>query len=115
MRVNCKLGGAFIGATLFLALLPLAAHAGGDEGKTHKIVIEEFSFMPEAITVRVGDSVEWVNTDPVPHTATEKNRAWDTDMMRKNEIGKMTFTTPGVIEYKCDYHPIMSGKIIVEE
>ena len=36
----------------------------------HQVVIENSSYNPPSVTIRPGDSVTWVNKDPVPRTVT---------------------------------------------
>src|SRR3954454_11044094 len=82
-------------------------------------------FDPATVTVRVGDTVQWMNTDAVvPHTATEDHGLWDLD----GTYGATPFNPPGfgpgetrsrVFEagtqhYYCRVHPAqMHGVIAV--
>lgn len=54
----------------FALELALAASAVAKEPKDHRMVIvpEEDRFTPFALTIRVGDTVEWVNNDTDDHT-----------------------------------------------
>ena len=38
--------------------------------RTHTVKIEGMAFVPATLEVSVGDTVEWINEDLVPHTAT---------------------------------------------
>src|SRR5687768_3209677 len=81
-------------------------------------------FSPARVTVPVGGTVRWTNTDPVvPHTATEKHHLWD--------LGGAYGATPanpsgfgpgasvlrvfeaGTHEYFCRVHPTMLGVVAV--
>ena len=46
-------------------------------GETVQIAITNLAFSPSEITVKVGDTVVWVNGDFVDHTATDKGNAFD--------------------------------------
>ena len=69
-------------------------------------------YEPRQITVRVGDTVEWMNGDIVAHTATAKDRSWDVNILPQRS-GRMVMNAPGTISYFCRYHPNMKGEIIV--
>src|SRR5438445_9393920 len=43
----------------------------------HRIVINRFQYQPPVLEISAGDTVEWVNQDIVPHTATAVSRSWD--------------------------------------
>jgi len=110
MRIlNCKRG-AFA-AALLLALafaLPGAARAAQLEVK-----IDNFTFGPQKLTVKVGDTVTWINEDDIPHTVVSvgkfRSKALDTE-----DKYAFTFTTAGTYEYFCGLHPHMQGSIVVE-
>ena len=40
-----------------------------------KVEIDNFNFEPKELTVKVGETVMWINHDDVPHTATVKARS----------------------------------------
>lgn len=64
--------------TLGLALAPGASAATSNVKATGNAVTGGLSFTPQDITVAVGDTVRWTNTDLlVPHTATEAHGLWD--------------------------------------
>src|SRR4051812_274738 len=56
-----------------------AAPAPSTQADIHQIVIDNFTFAPEELTVPAGTTVTWVNHDDVPHTATSsaKPRAFN--------------------------------------
>lgn len=83
--------------------------------QTHRIVIEKFKFVPERLTIKKGDTVEWINRDFVPHIATAKDKSWESANMAKDEIGKVTLSKLGSHPYICRYHPHMIGEIIVND
>lgn len=107
-----KIGGALLSAAFITILFLQPAHAE-DKQRVHQVMIQKFKFVPDTLTIRKGDQVVWVNQDFAPHTATEKNDAWDTDRLNKNESFKIDFSAAGEIDYFCRFHPNMRGKIIV--
>jgi plastocyanin len=91
-----------------LALL-ISAHAG-NAGEIVKVTISDLAFSPAEITVKVGDTVEWVNKDFIDHTATATNGDWDVAIPAGQSAGQL-ITKTGTISYFCRAHPDMTGKI----
>jgi len=107
-----SLRGALLGATFLLSSLIFAASA--EEGPTvHQVVIEGFAFTPPVLTIAQGDSVEWINRDIVPHTATDDDTTWDSGNLDSGQAGRVVFDTVGTHRYLCVYHPVMQGRIVV--
>jgi plastocyanin len=53
----------------------------------HQVVIENSSYNPQSITIKPGDSVTWVNKDPVPRTVTSWIIWFDEDEVAHIFIG----------------------------
>lgn len=105
-------GGALAGAAIGVSWTGMASSASP---QTHCVDVRAFGFEPAMLTIRPGDSVEWVNHDLAPHTATEVDWAWDTGEMTKGDSRTVAFNQPGSVEYFCVFHPHMKGRITVEE
>ncbi len=110
MKVRNSVRGG-LAAALLLALasaLPGTAHAAQLEVK-----IDNFTFGPQKLTAKVGDTVTWTNEDDIPHTVVStghfRSKALDTA-----DKYSFTFTAPGTFEYFCGLHPHMQGTIVVE-
>ena len=71
-------------------------------------------FVPEALTVKSGDSVVWVNTDLFPHTATSESGGFDSQQIPASESWRHTFGKKGDFSYVCTLHPTMKAAIKVE-
>ena len=96
----------------FAAVLLLAtptAHAA-DAG----VAIDNFTFGPQELHVKVGTTVIWVNRDDIPHTVTSTTLAFRSKALDTNDKFSFTFTTPGSYKYFCSLHPHMTGTIVVE-
>jgi plastocyanin len=83
----------------------------GDEG---------YSYQPDTIQVKVGDTVTWTNTDDALHTVTsgsgtDQNMGaeFDSGMMATGKTFEHTFTAAGEYSYFCVIHPDMVGKVTV--
>ena len=91
-------------------LLPLGRTAQAEE---IKVTIDNFTFAPQELKVKVGDTVTWTNHDDIPHTVVSagkfRSKAMDTD-----NAFSFTFTSAGDYKYFCSLHPHMTGMIKVE-
>lgn len=85
------------------------AHAAGDPAVT----IADFHFSPRATTVRVGDTITWINSGPSSHSATATNGGFDTGILRRGQSASHTFAAAGTFTYYCRIHPFMHGTIVV--
>jgi plastocyanin len=79
---------------------------------TIKVTIDKLQFTPTQVSARVGDAIEWVNSDFVAHTATARNKDWDVTLPAKG-IGMIVLQHAGDIDYFCRFHPNMTGRISV--
>jgi len=78
-----------------------------------QVTIDNFTFTPAELKVKVGDTVTWTNHDDIPHTAVSagkfRSKTMDTD-----DKFSFTFTSAGDYKYFCSLHPHMTGMIKVE-
>jgi plastocyanin len=80
------------------------------------VSISDFAFSPNSLTIRVGDTVEWMNTVSTNHTTTSDSgdpASWDSGPLGLNATYSVTFTKPGTYTYHCSIHPFMTGTITV--
>ena len=91
-------------------LLPLGVRAHAEEVK---VTIDNFTFEPAQLAVKVGTTVTWTNRDDIPHTVVSagkfRSKTMDTD-----GTFTFTFTSAGEYKYFCSLHPHMTGTIKVE-
>ncbi len=80
----------------------------------HEVIINDFSYEPDTLNVKVGDAVVWKNEGKFPRSATCKG-FFDTRMISPGESESVIFEK----EFSCDYfasnYPLMKGRITVEE
>ncbi len=98
-----------LGAMAGLLLAASVARAANIE-----VTIDNFSFNPQQVTVKAGDTVTWVNHDDIPHTATSKTGVFRSKALDTDDKFSFTFATPGSYAYFCALHPHMTGSIVVE-
>lgn len=77
----------------------------------HTIQIKGLSFIPEEIAIGVGDQITWVNEDDDDHDL--KSDVFDAPPMHKGQTFSFTFPQSDVIEYRCQIHTYMRGRITV--
>ncbi len=113
--------------SVFLMIFSLTAPSFGET--THIVkMTNDYEFVPSSLTIKKGDSVEWVVTGTRPHevasgtvTLTEDGREgvpdglWDSGKMASGSF-TYTFNTTGTFPYYCDSHVDvgMIGEIKVE-
>ena len=77
------------------------------------VTIDNFTFSPAVLTVKLGTTVTWKNHDDIPHTVVSagkfRSKTMDTD-----GTFSFTFTAPGDYKYFCSLHPHMTGMVKVE-
>ena len=100
--------------TLTAAARLLAADLPADAKAGFTVKIDNFSFMPQTLTVRAGTTVTWVNKDDVPHTVTSNDKKFKSRALDTDEKFSFTFSAPGTNSYFCSVHPHMTGRIIVQ-
>jgi plastocyanin len=78
------------------------------------VKIDNFVFGPQTITVPVGTTVTWTNSDDIPHTAVSTDGVFKSKVMDTDEKFSYTFTKAGTYAYYCSVHPKMTGQIVVK-
>ena len=107
------LSGRFTPARLITTLIVIAAACSRPDPRAHAVEIRGFAFAPAELTVAAGDTVVWTNADFVPHTATGRERGWDSRTINANGSWRFVAAAPGRYEYYCVFHPTMKAVVIV--
>ena len=105
---------AFFAAALALLCWSMgpAAAADAPKGAAHTVAIDGTNFQLAMLTVKVGDSVTWVNKDPFPHTSI--TGGFDSHEIAPGKSWKYTATKKGEFAYICNFHPTMKAMLKVE-
>jgi plastocyanin len=77
------------------------------------VKIRNFKFEPAKLTTAVGKTVQFINLDEEPHTATAMNGAFDSKALDTNQTWSYTAIKPGTYPYICSIHPFMKGTLTV--
>src|SRR4051794_35859816 len=79
----------------------------------HVVEIKQMKFTPEALDVKKGDTVVWVNHDIVAHDVTEEtNKAWSSSSLAPGKSWRMVVTSNA--NYYCAIHRVMKGKLLLK-
>ena len=89
-----------------------AAMAAPPDGA--QVVIKDFMFSPNAVTIKAGSTVTWSNKDDEPHTVVSDAGLFRSGAMDTDESFSFTFDKPGTYHFTCSIHPRMVGTITVE-
>ncbi|MCL5072573.1 MAG: cupredoxin family copper-binding protein [Actinobacteria bacterium] len=100
-------------ATTATATTATAATTAGGAGAKNEISIQGNAFNPDSLTVKVGETVTWINNDSYAHTVTAKTGEFDSGNMASGAEFSFTFDKEGTIDYICGIHTFMTGKIVV--
>lgn len=98
------------------AVAPTAAAPAGSAAPagTTTVVMRNFLFAPDTITVPAGATVTVVNQDGAIHTLTANDGSFDTGRIAGRATGTFTAPSkPGTYPYKCAVHPFMTGTLTV--
>jgi amicyanin len=103
-----SLGRLAVAAAILLLLGAINAHA-----EETKVTIDNFTFNPPELNLKVGDTVTWTNHDDIPHTVVSAGK-FRSKVMDTDNTFSFTFTAAGDYKYFCSLHPHMTGMIKVE-
>ena len=101
--------GARITALLFAVIVCTPAYA-----ERYTITLDGFAFKPATLQVKVGDEIEWVNKDIVEHTATARDGAFDSKVVKPGASWRWKATKAGSHPYFCALHLTMTASIEVK-
>jgi amicyanin len=76
-------------------------------------------YIPSKISIKVGESVTWINEDAAFHSVTsgnynDPNTLFDSGHLEPNKSFTIKFEESGIYDYFCTLHPWMKGKVVVE-
>ena len=103
MRPGCYLP---LMALLF-GMIAVPAHAA-----TIQITMQDLVFMPAEVSAKVGDTIEWINTDVFVHTATARNGDFEVNIAPKKTVTSV-LKKAGTMEYYCRFHPNMKAVLTI--
>ena len=66
--------------------------------------VSDFKFVPNSVTVNVGDTVTWDFHGPAPHSATANDNTFNTGVLGKGKSAAFKFMRAGTYKYYCIPH-----------
>lgn len=102
--------------SIVLSLILLSARMKSEDSKTAgmEVRVDNFTFVPTTLTIRVNSTVTWVNKDDVPHVIASDAGLFRSSALDTDDKYSHTFTKPGTYAYYCSLHPKMMGQIVVK-
>ncbi len=94
-------------------------------GPSASVSVADYSFTPNAVTVKVGTTVTWTNSGTADHTVSADDASWGGGPLAGVGGGlygmgggaggsyARTFSTAGTFPYHCAIHPTMTGTVTV--
>jgi plastocyanin len=78
------------------------------------VTIKNGVYSPNPVSVKVGQSVNWLNSDSIAHTATDPG-VFDTGSIAPTSAADVPvpFNTPGTFTYHCTIHANETASIVV--
>ena len=74
---------------------------------------DTLAFIPDAVTIDVGDQVTWIWTGTLQHSATSETGVWDSGILQHPATYSFTFTSAGSYPYVCVIHGF-TGSVTVQ-
>lgn len=105
--------GAWSGFFLTVAAVALTSGCREETPGAQRVEIRGFRYHPDTLTVRAGHTVNWINEDIVPHTATDGAGRWDSGSIGAGESRQYVAAERGTSAYVCTFHPGMNGVLVV--
>jgi plastocyanin len=114
---NVWVAGVAVSVVIAMMLLagPSSVTANAQPSAASTVVkIDNFSFGPQMVTVPVGTTVTWTNSDDIPHTSVSTDGVFKSKVLDTDEKFSYTFTKAGMYPYYCTIHPKMTGTVVVQ-
>lgn len=71
------------------------------------------AFVPADLSITVGTTVTWMNTDSTSHTSTSNGAGWNSGTVAPGRQFSFAFQAAGTFPYRCTIHPGMVGTVVV--
>lgn len=94
--------------------VPPGGNPGGTTPGTNEVWMQNTTFVPATKTITKGTTITWTNKDASAHDVNSGSGIFTSPSMGQNATFSYTFLNAGTFTYVCDFHPGMSGTIIVQ-
>ncbi len=102
---------------LFVLLLAVSGQEVFADGDENLVIIKDFKFIAQEITVKRGATVRWENREKRQYHSVwfEALGEEEPDYIFPDESYEREFTDAGSFPYRCGPHPEMTGVVHVTE
>ena len=76
------------------------------------VEIRDFKYVPQNLSVKVGQTVRWTNYDSARHDVV--GSGIESEYLEKGDTFSYKFEKEGTYQYICTLHPWMEGEVIAE-
>ena len=91
----------------------IGGRAGCMAAAEAEVIIDNFTFSPTPLTVKVGSTVTWFNHDDIPHSIVCLALKLTSHPLDTDDSFAYTFEKAGTFDYLCGLHPHMHGQVVV--
>jgi plastocyanin len=98
-------------ALIILVAAVVVLSTGLASANTAQVLIKDFKFLPDQITIQRGDTITWTHPGPASHTV--KFADSESPVLMNGASYSKTFNNPGTFDYICGVHPSMKGTVAV--
>ncbi|MBI5383958.1 MAG: Ig-like domain repeat protein [Verrucomicrobia bacterium] len=75
-----------------------------DPNAQPSVNIADYAFLPNSITINVGDTVRWTSRSTLNHTVTSRTSLFNSGSLSNGDTFEYTFHTAGTYSYFCFFH-----------
>jgi plastocyanin len=79
-----------------------------------QVIMQNTAFVPAQVTVKVGQTVAWVNQDSTQHDVVASDGSFRSQLLDTGRVFTFTFSKAGSFAYYCAIHPQMTGTVTVQ-
>ena len=72
-------------------------------------------FTPQVVQVHPGDTITWENHDMVAHNVTANAARVRSGDLAPGQSWRYTVRQSGSFDYACSLHPVMTGRVEIEQ
>jgi plastocyanin len=114
---------ALVFAVPVIALLAVAgtrvlegpsSSGGAVTAGANAVVIKDFAFNPEKLTVTAGSTLKVTNDDGAAHTLTARDGSFNTGDLSGGKATMVSLEKTGTFAYYCKIHDYMTGTLVVK-
>lgn len=113
LRRRVRLAGGAVTAIVALFLASGCGAGRRPARANHRVAIKAMRYDPAVLRVALGDTVRWTNFDLVPHTVTSRTQVFDSGSLAPDSSWVLVIESNRDAGYTCQFHPTMSGSLVV--